>query len=98
MNAPKEVIELIKIEEAPLGGGGGVWSLTGAGVGFISTDPAGGDGDSSPEGAGAGVISVEPEGGGEVFVWLLVRLLLSASTIITIFSFLRQLSLMPLMK
>lgn len=89
MNAPRELIELIEIEEAPLGGGG---SLTGAGEGFISTVPAGGDGDSSPAGAGDGVTV---EGGGEtVLVWLL----LSASTITTNFSFLRQRSLVPLMK
>lgn len=64
MNAPRVVTELMKIEEAPLGGGGGV-SLTGAGV---SSPVGGGDGDSSPAGAGDGVISVEPEGGGEVVV------------------------------
>ena len=64
MNAPRVVTELMKIEEAPLGGGGGV-SLTGAGV---SSPVGGGDGDSSPAGAGDGIISVEPEDGGEVVV------------------------------
>lgn len=82
MNAARELIELIEIEEAPLRG-----SLTGAGEGFMSTVPAGGDGDSSPAGAGAGE-------GEPVLVWLL----LSASTITNNFSFLRQRSLLPLTK
>lgn len=65
MNAPRVVTELMTIEEAPLGGGGGGVSLTGAGV---SSPVGGGDGDSSPAGAGDGIISVEPEGGGDVVV------------------------------
>ena len=95
MTAPRKPIKLNEIEEAPLGGGG---SLTGDGVGFISTVPAGGD--SSPEGAGDGAVPVEPEGGGDsVVVWLVLELLLlSANTITTTFSFLMQLSLLPLMK
>lgn len=97
MNTPTELIEpIIETEEAPLGGGGGEASLIGAGVGFISTVPAGGgDGDSPLAGAGAGVISVEPEGGGESVP---VLLLLSANTMTTNFSFLRQWSLLPLTK
>ena len=72
----------MKIEEAAFGGGGGV---SGAGVG---------GGDASPEGAGDGAISVEFEGEGGVASLLL----LSAKTITSTFSFLRQLSLFPLMK
>jgi hypothetical protein len=60
VSAPRKPIKLIEIEEAPLGGGG---SLTGDGVGFISTIPAGGD--SSPEGAGDDVDLVGE--GGVVF-------------------------------
>lgn len=80
----------MKTGEAPLGGGG----LSGARVGFSTTPVSGEGGDASPAGAGDGVISVEFEGEGAV-AFLLV---LSANTITTTFSFLRQLSLLPLMK
>ncbi|KAJ7981601.1 hypothetical protein O6P43_000843 [Quillaja saponaria] len=72
----------------------------GAGVGFISTVPAFGGGDSSPAGAGDGVKSVEPEGAEAGLVWLVYEELplLLANTTTASFSFLRQLSLFPLMK
>ena len=82
--------KLMQTLEAELGGGGG--SLTGAGVGLISTVPVGGDGDSSPDGAGDGVGPSELGGGGEL------DLFLSAKTTTTTFSFLQHLSLFPLMK
>lgn len=81
-NAAIEPVNPMRAEHGPLLGGGGLVSLVGAGLGFISTVPAGGDGDSSPEGAGDGA-------------FLLLR---SARTTTTSFSFLRQLSLTPLMK
>lgn len=69
MNAPKEPIRLMKIEEAPLLGGD--WSLAGGADGAITTPPdGGGGGDSSPAGAGVGTMSVAPEGGGgAALVW-----------------------------
>ena len=76
---------------------GGLDSSLGAGVGF-STVPAGGE---PPEGAGDGIISIELEGGGEeglVSFAVEERLLLSAKTTTTNFSFFLQLSLFPLMK
>jgi hypothetical protein len=88
VNAPRKPIKLIEIEEAPLGGGGGI-SLIGDGVAR--------GGDSSPEGAGDGVATVG--GGGGVLVSLVFEpLLLSANTTSTSFSFLTQRSLSPLMK
>lgn len=82
--APKELIEIMKLGEAAFGRVGD----SGAGVGFIGVvvgGPAGGGGSST---AGAGV-GARLGAGGRV---------LSAITTTTSFSFLRQLSLIPLMK
>lgn len=79
----------MEIVEAPFGGGG---SLTGAGVGFISTLPGAGEGGegSSADGAGDGDSFGEFEGGEVSFLF--------AKTTTTNFSFFLHLSLLPLMK
>ena len=103
-----------KTEEAALGGGGVVAGADDGGDGVVCSvggddggddgvscamggdDDGGGDGDgvSCAVGAAEGVNSGEADGGGED-VWFLLR---SANTITTTFSFLLQLSLLPLMK
>ena len=98
-----------RIEDAPLLGGDDC--SEGAGVGFVSSGPEGGGDDSPVAGAGDGDTSADGEGGGDVVVSFEggeaatvslegagASLLLFAITTTMIFSFLRQLSLTPLMK
>lgn len=63
---------------------------------FLFGDDEGGEGDSCPLGATDGVISVGGEGGEAGIVWLVLPL--SAMTTTANFSFLLQLSEIPLMK